>query len=134
MCKAFHSFRCFAGRFKFISAVLAIFLSGVLLTIGTCAWYYGGVIERRAMDHDKQISRLSADVDVERVINRRILEGLAEQVQRAADKLDKTANVAETAASTAKSAAATASGAAKNAANANIRIREIKPIPGMRLE
>lgn len=133
--------RCFAGRYKVILAVAGIFLSGALLAMGYSSWHYDSYLGRQQAAYERQILRLEADLKQERGINRERLEVLAQEMDQISDAVGRLLTVAEeasqtakTAASTARSAASTAQGAAKNAAQANIKITEVKPGKGMRLE
>lgn len=131
MRETLRNFRCAAGRFKFISAVMGLFLSGALLAFGTCAWYYGSVIDQRIAVYDRQIDRLTMDVDVERSINRDKLDDISNRVSGVAVELSAIAQLVKLAASTARSAASTAKGAATNAAKANVTVKET-PVPPKR--
>lgn len=124
MRETLRNFRCAAGRFKFISAVMGLFLSGALLAFGTSAWYYGTIIDQRIAAYDRQIDRLTLDIDVERGINRDKLDDIAGRVSGVADELRAIAQLVRLAASTARSAATTAKGAATNAAKANVTVKE----------
>ena len=123
--------RCMAGRYKFVSAVAGIFLSGALLGIGYTSWHYDASLSRQQIAYEGQIQRLSKDLARERGANRERLESLASHMEKMSATLGRLLAVAEeatktaaSAATTARSAAHTAQGAAKNAAQANIRITE----------
>lgn len=72
MRETFHNFRCAVGRFKFVSAILGVFLSGALLALGTSAWHYGRILDLRSQAYERQVSRLQGDVDQERVVTRHL--------------------------------------------------------------
>ena len=124
--------RCYASRFKLISALLALFTSGALVAIGLTAWHYDSSLARQQQAYEGQIQRLQGE-------NRERMEALGHQIAEVATNMDsvsdavgellqiaKTATeAAQSAASTAQRAATTAQGAARNAASANIRIREV---------
>lgn len=114
--------RCSLGRFKFISAIVAIFMSGAMLAYASSAWYYSSLLHSRVESYDRQITRLTREIDDERLINRGKLDRISDRVGVIAQDLSEIADTAKIAADTAKSAATTARGAAKNAAQANIRI------------
>lgn len=122
-------FRCEAGRFKFVSAIAAIFLAGALLSLGASAWYYSSILRDRVAAYDRQVARLTGEIDDERRVNRDKLDRIADRVSAISKELSETAETARVAASTARSAATTAKGAAKNAAQAGIRAREVPAKP-----
>lgn len=138
------AFRTSPGKVKFILAIIGIACGAALLTVGGVSWYYGNVIERLNRSHDRQIASAERTIRAEQKVNRKILrdlleetQGLARDMARISDKLQITSETAEQAAQTAKSAASTARGAAanaaKSAANSQIRIREVKPDPNLKV-
>lgn len=136
MRKTLLTFRCFAGRFKFIGAVATIFLAGALLATGTSAWYYDAALARQQGAYERQIARIESDLLLERDVNRGRIEAVAGDIDSIVDSIGRlitmvqaASKTAGAAASTAKAAAATAQGAAKNAAQANITVTEIEPEP-----
>jgi hypothetical protein len=108
---------------------MGLFLSGALLAFGTCAWYYGAVIDQRIAAYDRQVDRLVADVDAERTVNRDKLDDISSRVSGVAVELSAIAQLVKLAATTARSAATTAKGAATNAAKANVTVTEIPAPP-----
>jgi hypothetical protein len=136
MTKLFCSFRSFASRFKFVSALLAVFLSGMLFCAGGAAWYYGNVVDKINYAHDEQVRELRSDILQARTTNRKILDQLTDQVgvavtllKQAAATAQQAAQQAHAAATTATHAATTANHAAVNAANANIVETVTPPAP-----
>ncbi len=121
-------FRSFAARCKFVAALLALFMSGALLAFGVSAWHYGATMEQRIAAYDRQIDRLTRDIDAERDVNRGKLDNISDRVAGVAEDLKAIALLVKSAASTARSAATTAKGAAKNAAKANVTVKETRTI------
>lgn len=139
MRQTIEGFRRLANRFKLPAALLSLFMSGALISITLCAWYYDRVISAvhgsyggRIRAYNADIRRLQREVDAERTVTRLQLQAQAEDIDKMADDvgrltvmLEQAAETAQKAASTANSAATTAKGAAKNAAQAGIRKREV---------
>jgi hypothetical protein len=129
MRETINAFKRSAVRFKFISAVMGLFLSGALLAFGTSAWYYGEVMDERIAAYERQFARLVSEVDHERTTNRNILIDLTDEVRQVADTLRTTSATAQAATTTARAAANVAQGAADNAPVSRIRVTEIPPEP-----
>lgn len=111
-----------ARRFKFPAALALMFLSGWLLSMGTSSWHYDRIMMGDRLAAQREVARLTDDVDMERDVNRMKLTAIARQSAANAEQLEYIVGIAKGAAATAQSAATTANGAARNAANANIRV------------
>ena len=127
-------FRCMAARYKYLFAVMGIFMSGILLGIGYTSWHYDASLARQQVAYERQIARLESDLILERDVNRGRIEDVATNIDSIMDAVGRLMAIAQSAtktaksaATTAKKAAATANSAANNAAQANITLTEIKP-------
>lgn len=119
--------------FKIISGFITLFLSGAMLSLTLSTLYYTYAWSGRAAAYDRQVARLTAEIDEERITNREQLRSIIDRLEHVADLTGTNAGdiheilkIAKSAATTAKSAATTAKGAATNAAKGQIRITETK--------
>lgn len=150
MKRTFEALMNLANRLKLISALLALFLSGALISMTLSVWYYDRVISKvhgsyggRIASFNAEIRRLNKQVDHEQNITRNQLKELGGVLMIQAKELDKisddvarllhlaedAAKTAARAANTAKTAATTAEGAAANAAKSTIRVTEVPAEP-----
>lgn len=97
-----------ARRFKFPAALALMFLSGWLLSMGTSSWYYDRIMMGDRLAAQREVARLTDDVDMERDVNRMKLTAIARQSAANAEQLEYIVGIAK--------------GAVRNAANANIRV------------
>lgn len=73
-----------ANRLKLVSMLAALFMSGALLSITVCSWYYDRMISKihgsyggRIGAYNKEIRRLKRQLDHEQAITRDQLDKLA---------------------------------------------------------